>query len=69
MANELWDSLMKFYREIIEPRFDTLESRMDGMVTNSDMLGYLDDIYARFDRLETEYHALRAPQCGVSRSA
>jgi hypothetical protein len=54
VANELWDSLMKFYREIIEPRLDGLDARMDGMVTKSDMLGYLDDIYARFDRLETE---------------
>jgi hypothetical protein len=52
MANELWDSLMKFYREIIEPRFDSLEARMDGMITKSDMLGYLDDIYGRFDRFE-----------------
>jgi hypothetical protein len=64
MANELWDSLMKFYREIIEPRFDSLEARM---VTKSDMLGYLDDIYARLDRLETEI-TRSAPQCGVSKS-
>jgi hypothetical protein len=55
---------MKFYREIIEPRFDSLEARM---VTKSDMLGYLDDIYARLDRLETEI-TRSAPQCGVSKS-
>jgi hypothetical protein len=60
MANELFDTLMLFYREIIEPRFDQLTERIDGMVTKSEMMGYMDDIYGRFDRLETEYQALRA---------
>jgi hypothetical protein len=60
MANELFDTLMLFYREIIEPRFDQLNERMDGMVTKSEMMGYMDDVYGRFDRLETEYQALTA---------
>jgi len=30
------------------------------MLTKSEMMGYMDDIYRRFDRLENEYQALRA---------
>ena len=60
MANELFDTLMQFYRQFIEPRFDELSGRMDGLVTNSEMMGYMDNIYGRFDRLETEYQALSA---------
>ena len=60
MANELFDTLVKFYREFIQPQFDELRSQMNGMVTKADMLGYLDDIYKRFDRLESEYQALSA---------
>jgi hypothetical protein len=51
---------MQFYRQFIEPRFDELSGRMDGLVTNSEMMGYMDNIYGRFDRLETEYQALSA---------
>lgn len=58
MANELWDALMKFYREIIGPRFDALDARVDGMVSKSEMMSYMDDVYVKFGRLETEYHAL-----------
>jgi chromosome segregation ATPase len=59
MANELFDTLMKFYREVIKPEFDQMSERMDGLVTKSEMMGYMDDIYGRFDRLE-KYHALSA---------
>jgi hypothetical protein len=60
VANELFETLMRFYWEVIKPEFDQLRSPVDGMVTKSDMLGYLDDIHARFDRLETQCQEVRA---------
>jgi predicted nucleic acid-binding Zn-ribbon protein len=55
VANELFDTLMQFYREFIQPEFDDIRAKM---VTKDEMLSYMDDIYKRFERLETEYHAL-----------
>ena len=46
---------MRFHREIIQPEFDDVRAKM---VTKSDMLSHMDDIYKRFDRLESEYQAL-----------
>ena len=59
MENELFKTLMRFHREVVQPEIqefrDEVRSRLDGMVSRTEMLGYLDDIYKRFDRLESEY--------------
>ena len=37
VANELFETLTQFYREILKPEFDRLCTGMDGMATKSDM--------------------------------
>ena len=60
MAGDLYDVLMRFHREVVQPEFEEVRGEireMRGeMVTRSEMLSYIDDIYKRFDRLESEYH-------------
>ena len=52
VANELFETLTQFYREILEPEFDRLCAGTEGMATKSDMREFFDKIHARFDRLE-----------------
>jgi predicted nucleic acid-binding Zn-ribbon protein len=62
--DELFKTLMRFHREVVQPEIEEfraeVRSRFDGMVTRDELLGYLDDIYKRFERLESEYQALSA---------
>ncbi len=57
MADELFDNLTRFYREFIQPEFDDIRAKM---VTKDELHSYMDDIYTRFGRLETEYHSVSA---------
>jgi hypothetical protein len=56
MADDLYDVLMRFHRQVVQPEFEELRGEMremrGEMVTRSEMLSYMDDIYKRFDRLE-----------------
>lgn len=60
MAGDLYDVLTRFHREVVQPEFEEVRGEireMRGeMVTRSEMFAYIDDIYKRFDRLESEYH-------------
>jgi hypothetical protein len=56
---------MQFFREFIKPEFDDIRAKM---VTKDELMSYMDDVYRRFDRLETEYQSLTPPS-GVSKRA
>jgi phage shock protein A len=43
-------------RKAVEDRIDGVASEVTGL--RREMLSHFDAVYARFDRLETEYHAL-----------
>ena len=55
-----WPVLMRFQTEMVEPGFESIRADIGAMATKADMLSYMDDIYNRFDRLESEYQALNA---------
>lgn len=52
-------ALARFHRDILMPEF---RREMDALRTDirAEFAGHLDAIYKRFDRLETEYHAIVA---------
>lgn len=66
MANELWDTLLRFHREITVPDIvEIVDSRTDGLRATiaslrNEMLTHFDAVYQRLDRLESEYQALSA---------
>jgi uncharacterized protein involved in exopolysaccharide biosynthesis len=55
-----WPVLVRFHEDIIRPEIVDLRSKMDELATRDAMLTYVDGIYGRFDRLETEYYSLIA---------
>jgi archaellum component FlaC len=56
---EMFDVLNDFYTKILEPRFDSIEKKLDGHDQKfDDLTRHLDQIYSRFERLEMEYHAI-----------
>ncbi len=55
-----WPVLIRFQREVVGPELDEIRSRLDAMASRSELLSHVDSIYVRFDRLESEYHALTA---------
>lgn len=58
---DIVDSLKDFYGTIIEPRFDRIDSRLDEHDQKfQDLLEHFDEIYRRFERLETEYYSIIA---------
>jgi hypothetical protein len=52
VADELFDTLKRFYREVWEPEFDKIGSSLDGMITKAEMREHMKGIHQRFDRLE-----------------
>lgn len=63
----LYSVLMRFHQEVVRPELNELREELRDeirgvrarMVTRDEWLSYLDDIHARFDRLESEYsHSL-----------
>src|SRR5260221_14599324 len=63
MADDLLSVLTKFHREIVMPDVkraidDAVGSAVGGL--RNDMNAHFDDIYKRFDRLESEYQSLKA---------
>ena len=61
----LYSVLMRFHQEVVRPELNELRDEIRDvrarMVTREEWLSYLDDIYARFDRLESEYQSLTPP--------
>ena len=59
MAEDLFNTLMRFHREVVMPdvdgRFEALREEIGAF--RSETLGRFDAIYQRFDRLEDEYQA------------
>jgi hypothetical protein len=58
--DELWKTLLRFHNEVLKPELDELRYDLTGrLVTRDEFLSHLDAVYKRFDRLESEYQALR----------
>jgi len=56
---DIFESLNEFYGKVLEPRFDRIEKRLDGQdLRLRDILKHFDEIYQRFERLETEYYSI-----------
>ena len=63
MADELWDTLLKFHREVAMPSIVTEIGgplREEIAALDRKMEGRFDGVYQRLDRLGSEYHALTA---------
>ena len=64
MADETNELLARLLREVVDTR-ETLRERIDTVeikieTFRSEMLGHVDELYRRIDRLETEYQSIRA---------
>jgi hypothetical protein len=59
MADELWNTLLKFHREVAAPEI-VGPLREEIASGRGEMLSHFDGVYKRFDRLESEYYALSA---------
>ena len=65
---DILDTLKDFYGKIIEPRFDGIDRRLDEHDQKfQDILKHFDEIYHRFERLETEYYSIIAGLKRISR--
>ena len=62
VADEMYDVLLRFHREVTLLDMDRLEERINGRMDafQRQTMSHFDHVYKRFDRLETEYHALAA---------
>jgi ABC-type enterochelin transport system permease subunit len=58
-AQEMWQMLMKYDRELVAPRFEEVSKRFDTMVTRDEFNGHMDRIYQEFQRIDTELMAIR----------
>lgn len=56
-ANDIWQLLMKYDREMVSPRFEAMErrfdARFDSMVTRDEFLNHMDRIYKHLERTDT----------------
>ena len=59
VADELWDTLLRFHREVAVP---DIERIVDSRVTplRVEMVASFDAVWKRFDRLESEHYSLAA---------
>ena len=63
MADELWNTLMRFHREVALPDIRAeiaVPLREEMAAFRRETNGHFDAIYKRLDRLESEYQALNA---------
>jgi predicted nucleic acid-binding Zn-ribbon protein len=59
MADELWNTLLRFHREVAAPSIiEPLREEIAAF--RRETLSHFDAVYKRLDRLENEYQALRA---------
>ncbi len=58
MAEDLFQTLMRFHREVVAPEFQQLLDAQKTELRNEMLTGF-DAVYKRFDRLETEMVMLR----------
>ena len=59
MADELWNTLLKFHREVAAPEIAGL-LREEIASVRGEMLSHFGAMHKRFDRLDSEYQALGA---------
>lgn len=59
MRNDRLQVLAQFHREVILPDVQRIVDEAVGTLRN-DMYSHFDAIYVRFDRLESEYYALKS---------
>jgi site-specific DNA-adenine methylase len=65
---DIFDTLVEFYGKVIEPRFDRIEKKLDEHDQNfRDIFNHFDQIYQRFERLETEYYSIVAAIDGMEK--
>ena len=59
VVDDLFAALVRFHREVVIP---DIESRIVTRIASlrDETLSHFDAVYKRFDRLESEYHALSA---------
>ena len=57
MPNELLDALMQFHREVVQPQFDEIRLRIDGLPSKADLEAGLDAVRAE---TKAEFGAVRA---------
>lgn len=66
MSEEMWQAFLRFDREIVKPRFDEMQARLDErfntMVTRDEFNAHMDNIYKQFQRIDTELVAIRSPR-------
>jgi len=61
MKKEISEALMDFYQRMLMPEFEEIKRTQAEHGTKFiDVLGHLDSIYKRFDRLEDEYQMIIA---------
>ena len=63
MAEELWDTLMRFHRKVALPEMRAgiaVPLREEMAAFRRETNAHFDAIYKRLDQLESEYHALTA---------
>jgi len=53
-AQEIWEALLKYDREIVSPRFEDMNKRFDAMVTRDEFNSHMDRIYKRLERIDSE---------------
>lgn len=51
MADDAWEMLMRYYREVLKPDFDGLRAQIDGLMTKAEFDFHIAEIHKRFDRL------------------
>lgn len=58
---DIFDTLIESHGRVLEPRFDQIDKRLDEHDQKfRDILKHSDQIYQRFERLETEYYSITA---------
>jgi len=60
---DIFDTLTEFYGKVIELEFRAIRTKLDEHDQKfGDIAKYFDQIYQRFERLETEYYTINRSQ-------
>ena len=60
---DVFDTLTEFYGKVIEPEFRAIRTKLDEHDQKfGDIAKHFDQIYQRFERLETEYYTINRSQ-------
>ena len=62
MADELWNTLLKFHREIVIPDINTIVGSVRDELSSfkRETAANFDAVWKHFEVLDSEYHALNA---------